>query len=211
MASVETAHFGDRALELLAALLLGMATVGTAFCVFQAARWNDTESDEVRVAAGARLEASRLFGLGTQKISYDATIAALYAQAVVDGKPELQRFYRENLVRPEFLPIIDEWEDQAAAGGSTPANLLQNEDYVEEQFAASDAENAKAEEALSRGEEASENADDFVQTTIFLASAMFFAGVTANFRSRPVRLLLLSMAAVAVAFGASTIAGLPIA
>jgi hypothetical protein len=203
-------QIGDRALELFAAGLLGLATVATAWCAFQATAWNDRETDEARSGGAYRIEAARLFGLATQKVSYDATMAALYAQAVVSGQENLQQFYRENLIRPEFLPIIDQWEAGAASGDEL-TSLFENEAYLNEQLGPSDEANAAAEAALSEADEASANASDFVQTTIFLASALFFAGITSNFRSRPVRLLLLFTASVVFAIGAARIADLPIA
>jgi hypothetical protein len=202
--------FGDRLLELFAAGILGVATVATAWCAYQAAAWNDNETQEARDAGGHRIEAARLFNLGTQKVAYDATIAALYAQAIAQNQPELQQFYRDNLVRPEFLPVIQEWEEQAA-NDEDLTNLLENEEYLQEQAGPSAAEDAAAEEALRRGEDASDNAAGFVQTTIFLASALFFAGITSNFRSRVVRLLLLFGSTTVLAIGIARIADLPVA
>jgi hypothetical protein len=203
-------QFGDRILELFAAALLGLATVATAWCAYQAARWNDEETDLSRESAQFRLEASRQFGLGTQRVAYDATIAALYAQAIVSGQENLQEFYREALVRPDFLPVIEEWERQVAAG-EDPTNLTQNQEYLDAQLTSSRTADADAERLLQEGQDASDNASDYIQTTIFLASALFFAGITSNFRARTVRLLLLLGAAGVFAVGAASLADLPIA
>ena len=210
MQFTDSRQFGDRILELSAAALLGLATVATAWCAFQAVRWNDRETDEARNAAQERLAASRQFNLGTQKVAYDATISALYAQAIVNNQEQLQQFYRDNLVRPEFLPVIEEWERQAA-NGEPLTNLLENEEYIASQLAASEEADAAAEESLARSQDASDNAAGFIQTTIFLASALFFAGITSNFRSRLVRLLLLLGASTTFAVGIASIADLPVA
>ena len=209
MSSSESRAFGERAVEMLAVLLLGMATVATAWCAYQASRWNDEETDQSRLAGQARLEASRLFGLGTQKISYDATSAALYAQAIADGNEDLQQFLLDNLVREDFLPVIEQWRENAASDNPEPLNLFENEEYINEQTAPSRAADAEAEGAFALAQEASDNADGFVQTTIFLASALFFAGVTSNFRSGTVRLLLVGGSSVLFAVGVARIADLP--
>jgi hypothetical protein len=184
--------------------------VGTAWCAFQAASWNDNETDEARSLAEHRLASSRLFNLGTQRVAYDATIAALYAQAIAENNEQLQEFYRENLVRPDFLPVIEEWEAQAAAGQDL-TNLLENEEYVQQQLAESEAEDALADEAGELAQEASDNAAGFIRTTIFLASALFFAGIVSNFRSRLVRMLLLLTSSTVLAIGAASIVDLPVA
>lgn len=203
-------QLGDRALELFAVILLGLATVATAWCAYEAARWNDRETDEVRSSAASTLEANRLYGLATQKVSYDATMSALYAQALVQNQPMLTGFYKDNLVRPEFRPVLEEWERQAQAGGDL-TNLLENDEYLQEQFGPSQAADAMSGEAASRARDASDNASDFVQMTIFLAAALFLAGVTGNFRSRGMRILLLVGCSSVFAFALARIADLPTA
>ena len=197
-------------LELFAAVLLGLATVATAWCAYQAAQWNNRETDDARTAAEDRLEASRLFTLGSQKVAYDATLAALYAQAIVNDQANLQQFYRDNLIRPDFLPVIQQWE-QERASGQPFTKLLDNKEYMDAQFADSTEKDASAAAALVKSQEASDNASQFIQMTIFFASALFFAGITSNFRARGVRLLLLLVAAVVFAAGAAGISDLPMA
>ena len=201
---------GDRALELIATMVLGLATVATAWCAFQSSEWNERSGQESRAAAEHRLNASRLFNLGAQEIAYDATISALYAQALVEGQDRLLTFYRDNLVRPEFLPVIQDWEAGAAAGADL-TSLAENEEYLTRQFADSTAADAAAEEALVRSREAADIAGNFIRTTIILASALFFAGVTPNFRARFARVLLLFAAMLLLAIGIAFIADYPVA
>jgi hypothetical protein len=81
-------------LEIIAVLILGITTVGTAWCGYQASQWNGAQSDLARESSDELVEASRLFGLATQKVSYDSTIIANYAIAVQEGDDQLTEFYR---------------------------------------------------------------------------------------------------------------------
>src|SRR6478736_5404153 len=54
-------------LEIIAVLILGITTVGTAWCGYQASQWNGAQSDLARESSEDRVEAGRLFGLATQK------------------------------------------------------------------------------------------------------------------------------------------------
>lgn len=200
---------GNRVLEILAVVLLGIATVGTAWCGFQAAHWNAEQADLARDAAGQRLEASRLFGLATQAVAFDANMVAQYAQAVVDGDEELQAFYRATLFRSEFLPVLDRWEEEIANGG-VPQRLLEDEDYLAEQLAPYEEASAEADAIDDEGREAGENADEYVKITVLLATSLFFAGVTTSFRMRTARLMLLAAAGLAIAYSASLLAELPV-
>ena len=69
------------------------------------------------------------------------------------GNTELADFYRQTLARPDFLPILDQWQAEIAAGQS-PTPLTQDQDYLdalqdgyesEQQLAA-----AAADQAVSR-------------------------------------------------------------
>jgi len=200
---------GDRLLQLIAVVLLGITTIGTAWCGFQAARWNGQSGDLNGVASERRVEASRLFGLATQKITYDSMVVAKYAEATQEGNDKLLQFYRKSVVRPAFLPVLDRWEAGVKAGDPT-VGVFEDEEYLAEQFAAYEETVAAAEQATQESHEASEAADAYVGTTILLAMALFFAGVESSFQFRFARLLLLILATGAVAVAAARIVDLPV-
>jgi hypothetical protein len=205
-----TTSGAERLLELIAVLLLGITTVGTAWCGFQAARWNGESGDLTRLASEQHVEGARLFGLATQRVAYDSTVVAKYAEASQAQNTELQTFYREYIIRPDFLPVLNRWE-AAVKAGDAAVGVFQDKEYLSEQFAEYDKTVAAAEQASRESQQASENADSYVGKTILLAVALFFAGVTSSFKYRPARLLLLILATGAVAVTAAGIAGLPIA
>ncbi len=200
----------SRILEVATVLLLAVATVGSAWSAFQVSRWNGVETDEARVSASARIEASREYALATQLVAYDSAVVAQYAQAVVIDSVELQHFLRETLVRPGFLPILDEWQAEVDAG-RFPANLLEDDEYLEGLFADSRAFDTTAAEATQRSEEAGAIADDYVTLTLFFATALFFAGVTASFRSRLSKLILIAASVATMAYAGSQLIGFPVA
>jgi hypothetical protein len=209
VAPTETTTVGERLIEIVAVLLLGIATVGTAWCGYQSSQWNGAQSDLARAASDERVEASRLFGLATQRIAYDASIVAQYAAAVQTGNDNLAQFYKRNLVRPAFAPLLDQWQAQVAAG-STPTSLFEDPTYLNAQFADYQAAVERAEASTAASQEASENADQYVITTILLAVALFFAGVTSSFRYKPARVLLVILAIGTIAVAATRLADLPI-
>jgi hypothetical protein len=199
----------DRAIEVLAVVLLGVATVGSAWCGYQASRWNGEESDAARASATARIDASRLFSLGVQQISYDASVTAQYAAAVAGGNENLQTFIKNNLVRPAYLPVLEEWEKRVRAG-ETGGGIFQNQAYLDAQAAPSREAEAKDAAFAVKAQEASANSDDYVLTALIMASALFFAGVTTSFRSPGIRVALLATATLVIAVAAARIADLPV-
>ena len=206
----KTTTLGERLIEIIAVLLLCIATVGTAWCGYQSSQWNGAQTDLARESSDERVEASRLFGLATQKIAYDANIVSQYAQAIVQGDDRLAQFYRQNLVRPPFLPLLDEWQAEIAAGGA-PTSLFQDQEYLDTQFAEYQTAVDQAEALNQQSQQASATSDEYVITTILLAIALFFAGVTSSFRYQPARVFLVLLAVGTVAVAAVRLADLPIA
>ena len=198
-----------RLLEVLAVLLLGIATIGTAWCGYQASRWNGEEGDLSRQASDLQVEAGRQFGLATQTVSYDSNVVAQYAGALAAGDVKLQDFIRTALVRPAFLPVLDEWRRQVAAG-ETPTNLLSDPEYVDAQLGPYRATAAQAADKADKSDDAGENGDAYVLTTVLLAAALFFAGLTTSFRVRFAQLLLLAGSTVLIGYAAARLAGLPV-
>jgi hypothetical protein len=197
-------------MEILAVVLLGVATIGSAWCGYQASRWNSDESERAREASDLQLEAARQFGLATQTISYDSNMAAQYARAVVEDDERLQQFYRETLIRPDFLPILDQWQASAEEGNGPPSNLFEDEDYIDAELSDYRETQARAQAKSTEGEEASTNADDYVLTTLLLASALFFAGLTTSFRVRGAQLLLIFGSGVLLAYAAARLIDAPV-
>lgn len=205
-----TGVLGDRFLEILAVVLLGVATVGTAWCGLQSALWNG-EQDSLSVAsANQRVEASRLYGLATQTLAYDANLIAPYAEAVKAKDERSQKFYREVLMRPALLPFIDDWQAQIESGGKPP-NLLTDEKYLESLQGDYKAAQAETERLTIEASRAGQTGDSYVFTTVLLAVSLFFAGVTSSFRYPAVRTALLVGCSLAIALAAVKLIDLPVA
>lgn len=195
-----------RALEVMAVVLLTIATLGSAWCAYQATQWNEEQSTQSQRASDLRVEASRLFALATQKVTYDSNWIGMYAEAVSDDKDDLAAFLRESLMRPEFGPKVEQWLADIAAG-KAPTNLLSDDEYLAEQLGPYDAKVAEAEAAASEADEAGRIAGEYVLSTLVIAMALFFAGVTMSFRMRSVRLALLVAAAVTLVYAMSRVSG----
>ena len=199
----------NRLSEMVAVLLLGIATIGTAWCGYEASRWNQDQGDLARQSSDLRVEANRQFGLATQAIAYDANLVAQYAKAVVDGDTRLQDFYRSTLFRPAFLPVLERWQESLQAG-KAPQNLLEDRDYLDSQLAGYQETQSRAEAIDVEAKRAGENGDEYVLITLLLAAALFFAGVTTSFKMQAARLVLIALATLLIAYCISRITTLPV-
>ena len=197
-------------MEVATVVLLGVASIGSAWSAYQVSRWNGVETDQARVSAVFRIDSSREYALATQLVAYDAAAVSQYAQSIAAENVALQDFLRETIVRPAFRPVIDEWKEQIAAG-QPPTNLLENQEYLSDLFAESNAADAAALGAAALSEEAGNDADGYVRITLFFAMALFFAGITASFSSRLARIMLLSASGITLVVASVLLATYPIA
>jgi hypothetical protein len=202
--------FGDRLLEVIAVMMLAITTLGTAWCGYQASQWAGVHSDGNQQQTNHQLEANRRFALAIQTFSYDSNMIALYAQAVQENNTGLAQFYRNTMARKELLPFLDKWQATVRSGG-TPTPLLEDPLYVDAQSSRYRSEQEAAEKAAGAAQQAADTSQVYTLNTIVLAVALFFAGVTASFRYRPARVLLIVLAILTLAFAATRLADLPIA
>ena len=201
---------GDRLLEVIAVVLLAIATLGTAWCGYQATQWSGAQSEANQQQTNHRLEANRKFGLAVQTYSYDSSVIMLYAQAVQAHNTELAQFYRKTMVRKGLLPFLNKWEATVRAGGA-PTPLLDDPQYVDAQSNGYLSEQNAADAAAVAAQQAAQHSQVYTLNTILLAVALFFAGVTSSFRYRSVRTLLVLLALLTLAFAATRLADLPVA
>jgi len=201
----------SRLLEMFTVAILGIATVASAWCAFQSSQWNDVSDDEARTATDLRVEQSRLYSQGTQIGLYDTQIVTAYASALADKNEALQTFLHDSLMRPALVPIVDEWLASIRAGAAEVTGLLENPDYLEGLFGPANAVGEEVTAAMARSSDAGSNADGYLRTTLFMASALFFAGVVTSFKARGAKAVLLLSALMLLALGAAQIADLPVA
>lgn len=210
MSDGRPSRLADRALEVLAVVLLGIATVGMASCALQSQLWSGEGERLGALAATEHPEANRLFGLATQTISYDANTVTGYAQAVRDGDEKLKQFFRSSLMRKGFLSYLDQWEAQVKAGQS-PQNLLEDSTYLDPVMQPYRTAQSQAEADSRAGDQAGHVGDQYTLATVLLAVSLFFAGVTSSFRSPTLRTALLVTCGLILLVSILRLAELPIA
>ena len=201
--------FSGRVIEIIAVLVLGITTLGTAWCSYEAYQWNREEATLAQQATTEQLEASRLFGLATQKVSYDSVALGEYAVAYRAGDEKLMQFYRTSLMRPALLPFLDEWVAEAKAGRA-PQNLLSNAAYMDQVMADYNAASVQTAELDRQSGEAGTVAQRYLVTTILLAIGLFFGGVTTSFRWPAAKIAIIALALIAVALAAARLVDLPV-
>jgi|Tabmets5t2r1_1033131.scaffolds.fasta_scaffold02063_2 hypothetical protein len=200
----------ERWAEILAAVVLSLATVLTAWSAFEATKWSGVMAIRFSEANAARTQSAQASATANAKRTIDVTVFAEYLSAVATDERELVAFLQERF-RDEFKPAFQAWARQRPrtnpAAPPTPFAMA-------EYRIAEDAESARlAELADVRGREAREanqRGDNYVLVTVLFASVLFFAGISTKFAGRGIKLGLGILAAVVLVSGIIVLATFPV-
>jgi len=199
----------ERTLEIIAALLLSLATVGIAWSGYQAARWSGIQAQRYTQASTARSLANRASTLAEQERTQDLLNFNRWLEVKTEGNTELTALY-ERRFRDEFRPAFAAW---LSSDPLTNAHAISSP-LLEKQYVLADAVKADRLEKLGdvrfeQGKQATENADDYVFVTVFFAVVLFFAGISLRFTWLPIRIGILALAATLLVYGVIRIGALP--
>ena len=211
----ELAHPGskttgrERFYELVAAVLLSLATVGIAWSGYQAAKWSGLQSRAYAQASTARSQANRASTAASQDRLQDLLNFNRWLEVSTQGNQVLTDFYQRRF-RPEFVPAFKAWEAQDPIHNpSATASPLYVPEYHLANAAKADALESLGDRRFEEGKEATDHTDAYVLTTVFFASVLFFAGISTRFDWLNLRIVVLILATVLVAYAAFRLFTLP--
>lgn len=200
----------ERWSETLSALLLGLVTIATAWSGYQAARWGGEQSTLYTDALGLMVESTRSETEANQLTQVDIALFINYVNAYAAGDEELATFYHDRF-RPEARPAVDAWlATEPLRNPEAPPGPFQMPEYrvsLAEQAVQLDEEAGKM---FEKGKKANENSDDYILNTVLLASVLFLAGIAPRFDWRPLVVVILVGAAIALGFGLYNLSTLPV-
>src|SRR5690348_16155313 len=183
----------ERVLEISAALLLSMATLGIAWSGYQAAKWSGVQARRYTQASSDRSLANRLSTLAAQERTQDLLNFNRWLEGKTEVYFQLTQLY-ERRVRPEFRPAFQAWlaSDPRTNTDALASPLLEREYVLADSVKAHKLEKL-GDERFNEGKDATENADDYVFVTVFFAAVLFFAGISLRFEWFPLRVTILSL------------------
>jgi len=191
----------ERVLEILAALLLSLATLGIAWSGYQAAKWSGLQARRYTQASTARSFANQASTLAAQDRTQDLLNFNRWLEEYTTGDTDLANLY-ERRFRDEFRPAFDRWlaADPLHNQDAIPSPLLEK-NYVLANMVKADKLERLGDLRFEQGKEATEHADDYVFVTVFFAVVLFFAGISLRFRWYPMRITIMVLGAALLLYG----------
>jgi hypothetical protein len=192
----------DERVEIVAAILLSLATVLSAWGAYQATRWSGVQANSYAEAAALRAEANSHGTVASRQIQIDVATFLAWADAAAQSDTRLTDFL-ESRFRAEFKPAFEAWMLSGSLDGEgipegTPFEMPE---YKLAEQVIADQKVKAADDALLDAQQANQWSDNFVLTAVLFASVLFFAGIAARFRPQWIRWAMLSVAVVVFVLG----------
>jgi hypothetical protein len=183
----------ERRLELLSAVLLALATVGTAWAAYQSRQWTGEQSQGYSHATATRIAVNRSAALANRQVQIDVATFIQWANAHEEHRSRLAAFYRARF-RDEFKPAFTAWlaakPFEAANAPRTPFGMPQ---YRLKASIKADRLEATAAAASESAKEANQRADNYMLAVVLFASSLFFAGISTKLGTPRVRAAILGL------------------
>jgi hypothetical protein len=185
----------SRILTILEALLLATVAILAAYSGFAAAKWSTESSLSLAQASTARNLASRAQLAGLQTKNFDGLTFNAWFSAYESGNKKSMAV-AERRFRPEFDVAFKAWlKTDPFTNPAAPKGPTYMPEYVQPAVEQTAAYDEQANHHYHEGEHAASTADNYVRTTVFLASVLFLVGIAGHFRVRAARVGLISVGA----------------
>ena len=189
--------------------MLAVVAVLAAWSGYASAKWGTESALKLAKASAARTEANRadLESLNTK--NFDASTFNAWFDAFAVDNPTAERI-AINRFRPAFKKAFDSWmATDPATNPRAPKGPTYMPDYVQPGVAHTAVLDATANAYYATGERDGENSDNYVRTTVFLASVLFLVGISGHFRVRAARIGLIVVGATILCFSVVLLATSP--
>ncbi|HUU74701.1 MAG TPA: hypothetical protein VMW63_01275 [Methanoregulaceae archaeon] len=187
---------GTPKIDAFFAILLLIATLSTAFCVYQATRWNGLQAVDFGESAKLRTESIRATNTANSQLIIDVQLYTSWVNAV-SKDDHIQAKFIEERFREEFRPAFEAWIAQPSNDPKNPIPAGSPFDLPEYALSKYD-ESIRLEEeataAFNKGKDANENGDFYILNTVLFAIVLFFCGVYSKWESIKIRIGILLVA-----------------
>jgi hypothetical protein len=174
-------------IDIIFAILLLIATLSTAFCVYQATRWNGVQAVDFGESAKFRTESIRATTAANTQVIIDVQLFTSWVDAVGKGDLTGATFIKERF-REEFKPAFEAWIAEANTTNPIPAGTpFDRPEYSLAKYEESALLEEQAMAAFDKGKDANTYGDLYISNTVLFAIVLFFCGIYSRWDSVKIR------------------------
>ena len=182
---------GRDRVELVATVLLAVATVATAWSGYQSTRWNGEQAKAGARANALRIESAKAAGIANAQTVADVSVFTNWVNAYAESKTELSDFYLTRF-RKEFKPAVDAWiATRPLENPNAPPTPFAMPQYTLEAREESERLSAEAEISAAEARRDIQRASNYVLAVVLFATSLFFAGMSVKLAAPRLRVVIL--------------------
>jgi hypothetical protein len=195
---------GTNWIEVMAALLLGIAGILTAYAAYNGALAGGDALKGYTQSSMTTADANGFYNDYAQTYAADQQLFLQYQLLVERGENDTAEVIKNTLFSDVLNTATDAW--LAIPEGEGPATPLDTDEYVIEAFDTAETLTADADAQFTEAQQIDDQGDNFDLAAVFLAVSLFFAGIAALFKQRQVQYVMLVGSALLLAPGLQAIA-----
>ena len=174
-------------MDLIFAIILLIASLSTAFCVYQATRWNGFQAIDFGDASKLRTESVRASNAGNSQQIVDVQVFLSWVDAESKNDSVQAKFIQDRF-RDEFKPAFNAWIATANKTNPIPAGTpFELPEYTLAKYNESALLEEQATASFNSGKDANTNGDMYISNTVLFAIVLFFCGIYTRWESIRIR------------------------
>jgi len=192
----------DNWVEIVAAVLLSLAAVGTAWCGYQSARWSGVQMIKISEASAARDIAATYDDTANQETLYDVLSFYYYMDMWREKSPVGMDIVKDEFMRDEFKKLMDAWladnpllETAPWINPDAPSNPFFIEEFKRESRVTGEKYMQESQIKSQEAKESNQQSDNYVLLTVIFASVLFFAGISTKFTRKIFKISMIGVGA----------------
>ena len=175
--------------EVVATVLLAVAAVLTAWCGYQATRWNGEQAKTASAVAATRFQATQSADLANAQTQVDVATFTQWVNAYAVDDQQLATFYLDRF-RPEFKPAVDAWIAlRPLKNPDAPLTPFQMDEYHVEAAAQAKELDKQADVLGAQVRTDIQRASNYVLGAVLCAVTLFFAGMSTRLTRPSLRMV----------------------
>ena len=201
--------FATERVEIAEALVIAIVAVATAWSGYQAAKWTGYQSERYGEASRLRVEAEGAQTGANQERLYVASTVAEWLRAEAQGEYRLADIFDRRIV-PEVRPAFEAWKKtDPIKNPNAPAGPQLMPEYRSSRTDEATRLNRDSTKSFEQGNQARQRSDEYVRTTVMLATILLLIAVSQRFKIYRVRVGVLVFAALLLCIPLYTLLRLP--
>ena len=179
--------------EVVSTVLLALAAVATAWCSYQATRWNGEQAKAAGQTNAIRIDAARAQGLFEAQKQADLATFTQWVDAYARDETELADFYFKRF-RDEFKPAVTAWAStRPLRNPNAPLTPFAMSQYRLAAEAEAKRLDADAEVSAAAVRSDIQRASNYVLGVVLFAVSLFFAGMSTRLKAAQLRAITVAL------------------